>query len=197
MPPPPPPGDAPNAPEDSDEDDDPLGLKEILSRENTPQWRNIDLPSTLRPPRTCELPGSPPSRRSLFRDFQDMPPSPEPNRPAGSTDQQEGPSGLQPHQSGHTRQPPPAREGNIYGQWNPIDRQCQGARDWNQMMDPVPSGPDSDHSAEAPSNPSNKDVARMAQERGVDLIHFLLAKAVSPTDTTEILPSPNSVREWL
>ena len=64
------------------------------------------------------------------------------------------------------------------------------------MMDPVPSGPDSDRSAEAPSNPSDKDVAHMAQEGGVNLIHFLLAKAGSPTDTTEILPSPNSVREW-
>ena len=63
-------------------------------------------------------------------------------------------------------------------------------------MDPVPSGPDSDRSADAPSNPSDKDVACMAQEGGVDLIHFLLAKAVSPTDTTEILPSLNSVREW-
>ena len=31
---------------------------------------------------------------------------------------------------------------------------------------------------------------------GVNLIHFLLAKAVPPTDATEILPSPNSVREW-
>ena len=40
------------------------------------------------------------------------------------------------------------------------------------MMDPVPFGPDSDHSAEAPSNPSDKDVACMAQEGGVDLIHF-------------------------
>ena len=39
-------------------------------------------------------------------------------------------------------------------------------------------------------------MARMAQEGGVDLIHFLLAKAVSPTDATQILPSPNSVREW-
>ena len=75
-------------------------------------------------------------------------------------------------------------------------RQRQGARDWNRMMDPVPSCPDSDRSAEAPSNPSDKDVARMAQAGGVDLIHFLLAKAVSPTDTAEILPSPNSVREW-
>ena len=64
------------------------------------------------------------------------------------------------------------------------------------MMDPVSSCPDSDPSAEAPSNPSNKDVAHMAQEGGVDLIHFLLAKVVSPTDATEILPSPNSVREW-
>ena len=64
------------------------------------------------------------------------------------------------------------------------------------MMDPVPSGPDFDRSAEAPSNPSDKDVACMAQEGGVDLIHFLLAKAVSPTDATEILSSPNSVREW-
>ena len=36
----------------------------------------------------------------------------------------------------------------------------------------------------------------MAQEGGVNLIHFLLAKAVPPTDITEILPSPNSVREW-
>ena len=40
-------------------------------------------------------------------------------------------SGLQPCQSGHTKQPPPAREGNIYGQWNLVDRQHQGARDWN------------------------------------------------------------------
>ena len=60
-----------------------------------------------------------------------MPPSPEPNQPADSTDQQEGPSGLQPRRSGCTRQPPPACEGNIYGQWNPIDHQHQGARDWN------------------------------------------------------------------
>ena len=103
---------------------------------------------------------------------------------------------MQPHRSGHTKQPPPAHEGDIYGQWNPVDHQHQGARDWNWMMDPVPSCPDSDHSAEAPSNPSDKDVARMAQERGVDLIYFLLAKAVPPTDATEILPSPNSVREW-
>ena len=44
------------------------------------------------------------------------------------------------------------------------------------MMDPVPSGPDSDRSAEAPSNPSDKDVARMAQEGGVDLIHSCLLK---------------------
>ena len=121
-----------------------------------------------------------------------MPSSPELNQPANSTDQQEGPSGLQPHRSGHTRQPPPACEGNIYGQQNPIDCQCQGARDWNQMMDSVPSRPDSDCSAEAPRNPSDKDVAHMAQEGGVDLIHLLLAKVVSPTDATEILPSPNS-----
>ena len=52
-----------------------------------------------------------------------MPPSPELNQPANSTDQQEGPSSLQPHRSGHTRQPPPACEGNLYGQWNPVDRQ--------------------------------------------------------------------------
>ena len=64
------------------------------------------------------------------------------------------------------------------------------------MMDSVPSRPDSDCSAEGPSNQSDKDVAHMAQEGGVDLIHFLLAKAVSPTNATEILPSPNSVREW-
>ena len=59
-----------------------------------------------------------------------MPPSPELHQPANSTDQQEGPSGLQPHRSGRTRQPPPACEGDIYGQQNPIDHQCQGARDW-------------------------------------------------------------------
>ena len=53
--PPPPPGDAPDALEDSDSDDDPLGLKEILSCQNTPQWRNIDLPSTPRPSRTLDL----------------------------------------------------------------------------------------------------------------------------------------------
>ena len=45
-----------------------------------------------------------------------MSPSPEPNQPASSTDQQEGPSGLQPHRSGHTRQLPPMHEGNTYGQ---------------------------------------------------------------------------------
>ena len=45
-----------------------------------------------------------------------MPSSPEPNQPANSTDQQEGPSGLQPQRSGCTRQPPPVREGDIYGQ---------------------------------------------------------------------------------
>ena len=199
LPPPPPPGEAPNAREDSDDDDEWLEKakeKDILSQQNTPQWRNIDLPSTPRPPRTRELPGSLPLRQSLLRDVQEMPPSPEPNQPAHSTDQQEGPSGLQPCQSGRTRQPPPAHEGDIYGQWNPVDCQRQGARDWNRMMNPVPSRPDSDRSAEAPSNPSDKDVARMAQEGGVDLIHFLLVKAVSPTDATEILPSPNSVREW-
>ena len=58
LPPPPPPGDAPDALEDSDSDDDPLGLKEVLSQQNTPQWRNTDLPSTLRPSRTHELPRS-------------------------------------------------------------------------------------------------------------------------------------------
>ena len=89
------------------------------------------MPSTPRPSRTRELPGSPPLRRSLLRDFQEIPPSPEPNQPANSTDQQEGPSGLQPHRSGHTRQPPPACEGDLYGQRNPVDRQRQGARDWN------------------------------------------------------------------
>ena len=89
------------------------------------------MPSTPRPSRTHELPGSPPLRRSLYREFQDMPPSPELNQPANSTDQQEGPSGLQPCRSGCTRQPPPVCEGNIYGQWNPIDCQCQGTRDWN------------------------------------------------------------------
>ena len=114
-----------------------------------------------------------------------MPPSPEPNQPATGTDQQEGPSGLQPCQSGHTKQPPPAHEGDIYGQQNPVDHQHQGARDWNRMIDPVPSHPDSDHSAEAPSNPSDKDVTHMAQEGGVDLIHFLLAKAVPPKLTQQ------------
>ena len=137
----PPPGDAPDAPEDSDLDDEDLFEKakeealwkkqEILSRQNTPQWRNIDLPSTPRPSRNHELPGSPHMRRSLYREFQELPPSPEPNQPATSSDQQEGPSGLQPHRSGCTRQPPPAREGNIYGQRNPVDCQRQGARDWN------------------------------------------------------------------
>ena len=102
------------------------------------------MPSTLRPSRTCELPGSLPLRQALYREFQELPPSPEPNQPATSSDQQEGPSNLQPHWSGHTRQPPPTYEGNIYGQWNPVDCQHQGARDWNQMMDPVPSGPDSE-----------------------------------------------------
>ena len=71
LPPPPPPGDAPNAPEDSDSDSDWFEKakekslqrkKHILSQQNTPQWRNIDSPSTPRPPRTCELPGSPPQR---------------------------------------------------------------------------------------------------------------------------------------
>ena len=64
LPPPPPPGDAPSAAEDSDSDvgDDPFGIKEILSHQNTLQWGNIDLPSTLRPNRTCGLPGSPPLR---------------------------------------------------------------------------------------------------------------------------------------
>ena len=63
LPPPPPPGDAPNAPEDSDLDDDPLGIKDLTSHHNSPQWRNIDLPSTSRPSRTCELPGSPALQR--------------------------------------------------------------------------------------------------------------------------------------
>ena len=65
LPPPPPPGDAPNAPEDSSDDDDWIEKakeKDILSQQNTPQWRNIDLPSTRRPSRTRELPGSPPLR---------------------------------------------------------------------------------------------------------------------------------------
>ena len=89
------------------------------------------MPSTLRPSRTCELPGSLPLRQSLYRELQELPPSPEPDQLATSSDQQEGPSGLQPCQSGHTKQPPPTREGNIYGQQNPVDCQCQGARDWN------------------------------------------------------------------
>ena len=142
MLPPPPPGDAPDALEDSDSDFDEDFFekakekalqrnKEILSQQNTPQWRNIDLPSTPRPSRTQELPGSPPMRQSLYREFQELPPSPEPNQPATSSDQQEGPSNLQPCRSGRTRQPPPMHEGNIYGQWNPVDCQCQGARDWN------------------------------------------------------------------
>ena len=91
-----------------------------LSQQNTPystpQQGNVDFPSTPRPSRTCELPGSPPFRQSLYREFQDMPPSPEPNQPANSTDQQERPSGLQPQRSGCTRQPPPAQEGDLYGQ---------------------------------------------------------------------------------
>ena len=65
MLPPPPPGDAPNALEESDSEDDWLEKvkeKDILSQQNTPQWRNIDLPSTPRPSRTHELPGSPPLR---------------------------------------------------------------------------------------------------------------------------------------
>ena len=72
--PPPPPGDVPIAPEDSDLDvgDDPFGIKEILSCQNTLQWGNIDLPSTPRPNRTHELPRSPPLRQSLYRDFQDL-----------------------------------------------------------------------------------------------------------------------------
>ena len=102
-----------------------------LSQQNTPQstprWGNIDFPSTPRPSRTHELPGSLPLRQSLYREFQEMPPSPELNQPANSTDQQEGPSGLQPHRSGHTRQPPSVHEGNIYGQQNSIDCQHQGA----------------------------------------------------------------------
>ena len=62
MLPPPPPGDAPIALEDLDLDldDDPFGIKDYISHQNTPQWGSIDLPSTLRPNRTCELPGSPP-----------------------------------------------------------------------------------------------------------------------------------------
>ena len=67
--PPPPPGDAPIALEDSDSDDDPLGIKDYISCQNTPQstpqWGNIDLPSTLRPSRTHELPGSLPLRQDL------------------------------------------------------------------------------------------------------------------------------------
>ena len=84
--PPPPPGDVPNALEDSDLDDDPLGIKDLQSCHNTPRWRNIDLPSTPRPSRTLELPGSLPLRRSIYREFQEMPPSPEPNQPATGTD---------------------------------------------------------------------------------------------------------------
>ena len=44
------------------------------------------------------------------------------------------------------------------------------------MMDPVPSGPDFDRSAEAPSNPSDKDVARMAQEGVLTSFIFCLLK---------------------
>ena len=80
MPPPPPPGDASVAPEDSDSDSGnwlEQAKREHLSQQNTPQstpqWRNVDLPSTPRPSRTHELPGSPPLRRSLYREFQDMP----------------------------------------------------------------------------------------------------------------------------
>ena len=59
MLPPPPPGDASIALEDSDSDNEnwlEWAKREHLSRQNTPQstpqWRNVDLPSTPRPSRT-------------------------------------------------------------------------------------------------------------------------------------------------
>ena len=89
-------------------------------------------------------------------------------------------------------QPPQPREGDIYGQRNPVDRQRMSTRDWKKLQS---GGP-------APSDTDQRDtglnveevMAQMAQEGGVSLINFLLQKAVPLHEGKT--PSPDSIREW-
>ena len=63
-----------------------------------------------------------------------------------------------------------------------------------QPMVPGPSAPNTrDRYHDEPPDITEEHMAKMAQEGGVDLIHYLLAKAVADDKS---LPNSSTPREW-
>ena len=114
--------------------------------------------------------------------------------------------------SGH-EQKIPLRPGNIYGdKRNPVELEREDRRRAlgkdkeeppqkvpsaphnEQPMVPGPSAPNTrDHYCDNPLDITKENMAKMAQEGGVDLIHYLLAKAVADDKS---LPNSSTLREW-
>jgi hypothetical protein len=86
------------------------------------------------PPTTPRL-----DRKNPQPEQGDIPVSPTPSNAAHLP--QDDPTGLQLRISGRVRQPPKPHKGNIYGEWNPVDRQRMSAKDWRKSIgdNPVPS----------------------------------------------------------
>ena len=68
-----------------------------------------------------------PDRRNPDPEQGDIPVSPTPSNAPHLP--QDDPMGLQPRKSGRMRQPPKPHEGNLYGEWNPVNWQRMSTRD--------------------------------------------------------------------
>ena len=130
----------------------------------------------------------------LEEDERERIPREAPSSPSRSRQlPQDDSEGSQPRRSGRLRRAPQPREGDIYGDRNPVDRQRMSTRDWQNLQrgDPAPSSaqPDPTDSSQL----SDRLLTRMAQEGGVSLINFLLQKAIPHEGD---IPNPTKVKEW-
>jgi transposase InsO family protein len=117
-----------------------------------------------------------------------------------------------PRRSGRERRMP-VRPDNVYGdKRNPVDlhredrRRALGKERNQDLRQEIPDAPQGDQQmVPGPSSPNTRDryhdapqdtesqLAKLAQEGGVDLINYLLAKAVADDGS---LPNTSSPREW-
>lgn len=127
------------------------------------------------------------------------------------------PPGVEPRCSGRIRNPALSKPENIYGQRPPaeIERDINQTQTWQEAAEnsprtspePVPrlssvNNPDlpgtSASNPHADNDQQTDQVAKLARERGVTFINYLLAKAVPLEDNSvdTRVPDPSHVREW-
>ena len=107
----------------------------------------------------------------------------------------------------------PQKPDNVYGNRNPVeiireDRCRILGKEREPPKQTVPSIPQPLEQVHGPSSdvPMNRyndvpldieeEVAKLAQEGGVDFVNYLLAKAIPEADANKSLPTPSTPREW-